>query len=159
MNGRTWLWPTLRLYPRMWTQDQKLPWKNVQLVTVYTPLRMKNSNSATGTHSRSHLYLILQDSFQSYFPTYKKVTHFLASQAELYMYFTFSIQSIRPTNLTLVSGLDTYWGILSVPGKYKVDGRWMNKNRVHWWNDNGKRKAKSSQESPSQWYSVTTNPT
>jgi hypothetical protein len=43
--------------------------------------------------------------------------------------------------------------------KIKVDSRWMNTNREHWWNDNGKRKAQSSQESLSQWYSVTTNPT
>jgi len=85
------------------------PLKKGQLVTAYTPIGMKtNSNSATGTHSGSHLYLILQESFQSYFPTYIKVTHFLVSQAELHMHFTFSIQSIRPTNLTLVSGLDTY---------------------------------------------------
>jgi len=46
---------------------------------------------ATGTHSGSHLYPILQDSFQSYFPTYKNATHFLVSQVELYIHFTFSI--------------------------------------------------------------------
>jgi hypothetical protein len=74
------------------------PKKKGQLVTAYTPMGKKTySNSATGTHSGSHIYLILQDSFQSYFPTYTNANPFLVSQAELYMHFTFSIiQHVPP---------------------------------------------------------------